>query len=164
MYDFNRDGCIDWNELRTFVQTALEEADVHLPDSVVDTICKNTVKTTDLNENGIIDFVEYENLVKANPRLLLPFTIDIDELVQSSCVSLEEGKEICRRKLRRGQWQHKNRFKKANTVDCDSSRDAPGFGAASKAKFHSLVRQLTSPKPKESVNVRIVYDLDTLFD
>lgn len=84
LYDIDRNGEIDKSELRKLLVSALEESNVHLSERNIDLIVENTLKTTDSDSNGVIDFQEYEELVNQNPRLLYPFTIDIEELIESN--------------------------------------------------------------------------------
>jgi serine/threonine-protein phosphatase 2B regulatory subunit len=85
LYDINRDGTIDGHELRKLLNAALSAntgAELELTDSQIEEVVEVTLQEMDVDGNGVIDKHEYENMVKRCPRLLAPFTIDINKILR----------------------------------------------------------------------------------
>ncbi|XP_023156055.1 calcineurin B-like protein 4 isoform X1 [Zea mays] len=81
LYDLRGTGYIEKEELREMVLALLDESDLCLSDSTVETIVDNTFSQADSNGDGRIDPEEWEEFVKKNPATLrnmtLPYLQDI---------------------------------------------------------------------------------------
>ncbi|CAN6354552.1 unnamed protein product [Urochloa humidicola] len=81
LYDLRGTGYIEKEELREMVLALLDESDLCLSDSAVETIVDNTFCQADSNGDGKIDPEEWEEFVKKNPAALrnmsLPYLQDI---------------------------------------------------------------------------------------
>lgn len=80
LYDLNKDNKIDHHELQVMLKAALQENGILLTNEQIEHICASTLKASDIDGNGFIEFEEYKQLVAQNPRLLIPFTVNLDEL------------------------------------------------------------------------------------
>nr|ACQ83554.1 calcineurin B-like protein 08 [Sorghum bicolor] len=70
LYDLRGTGYIEKEELREMVLALLDESDLCLSDSTVETIVDNTFSQADSNGDGRIDPEEWEEFVKKNPATL----------------------------------------------------------------------------------------------
>ncbi|XP_066361891.1 calcineurin B-like protein 4 [Miscanthus floridulus] len=81
LYDLRGTGYIEKEELREMGLALLDESDLCLSDSTVETIVDNTFSQADSNGDGRIDPEEWEEFVKKNPATLrnmfLPYLQDI---------------------------------------------------------------------------------------
>ncbi|KAJ1263792.1 hypothetical protein BS78_09G214000 [Paspalum vaginatum] len=81
LYDLRGTGYIEKEELREMVLALLDESDLHLSDTTIETIVDNTFIQADSNGDGRIDPKEWEEFVKKNPAALrnmsLPYLQDI---------------------------------------------------------------------------------------
>ncbi|WVZ99369.1 hypothetical protein U9M48_044690 [Paspalum notatum var. saurae] len=81
LYDLRGTGYIEKEELREMVLALLDESDLRLSDTTVETIVDNTFSQADSNGDGRIDPEEWEEFVKKNPAALrnmsLPYLQDI---------------------------------------------------------------------------------------
>lgn len=93
VYDLNDDKVIDKIELKTLIMDLLNTAKgqdfmdpllvklINSNDYFVDKLIENTMKCFDLDNNGNITYQSYAKFIKKNPRLLQPFTLDIEKLL-----------------------------------------------------------------------------------
>ena len=93
LYDLNDDGVIDQNELKTLINDLLDLAKDFMDPLLiklmsnnsnnffVNKLISNTMKLFDLDANGHITYKSYCKFIKKNPRLLAPFTLDIEKLL-----------------------------------------------------------------------------------
>lgn len=82
LYDINEDGFIDRTECKQMVTAALGQIEMSLTTDQVDQIVQNTFEVTDTNKDDKIDFEEYCEYCKKNPRILQSFQVDISKLIQ----------------------------------------------------------------------------------
>ncbi|PWZ16023.1 Calcineurin B-like protein 4 [Zea mays] len=75
LYDLRGTGYIEKEELREMVLALLDESDLCLSDSTVETIVDNTFSQADSNGDGRIDPEEWEEFVKKNPATLRNMTL-----------------------------------------------------------------------------------------
>jgi len=90
LYDLNDDGVIDRQELNTLIVDAVSNAH-HLMDASVrelvqrdgfmEQLIENTMRCFDLDPDGNIDYDGYCRFIESAPRILAPFTLDIDHLL-----------------------------------------------------------------------------------
>jgi Ca2+-binding EF-hand superfamily protein len=81
IYDANEDNTIDVGEMRQLLTSALDLSEIRLSPAQVEEMCDRTLRDVDENSNGVIDYEEYVMIVERNPRLLAPFTLDLDRLL-----------------------------------------------------------------------------------
>ena len=93
LYDLNNDDLIDKTELRTLIMDLLETAKgtdfmdpflvklINVNDFFVNQLITNTMKLFELDSNGNITYSSYRKFVAKNPRLIAPFTLDIEKLL-----------------------------------------------------------------------------------
>ena len=84
LFDMNRDDTIDTLELKQLLTAALSNTcdSISLSPAEIDDICDKTLRQMDIDGNGVIEFKEYEAMVRANPHLLSAFTIDLHPLFE----------------------------------------------------------------------------------
>ncbi|ETO29189.1 hypothetical protein RFI_07937 [Reticulomyxa filosa] len=82
LYDMNNDKLIDKEELRKMVCSASEYIDMHLSEEQIEKLVNDTFLICDKDKNGVIDYNEYCAFCQENPRILQPFTIDVENLIQ----------------------------------------------------------------------------------
>eukprot|EP01083_Nonionella_stella_P030154 82757_1 len=92
LYDLNNDHVIDRNELKQIIYDLMHSAK-HLMDPLlmelmndtncdfIDKLLSDTMKMFDLDANGNITYRAYCSFMEKQPRLLSPFTLDIEKLL-----------------------------------------------------------------------------------
>lgn len=90
LYDLNDDGVIDHEELRALVVDLVESAHDLMDPTVRDLVQRegfmaqliaNTMECFDLDPDGNIDYDGYCQFIERTPRILAPFTLDIEHLL-----------------------------------------------------------------------------------
>eukprot|EP01084_Bolivina_argentea_P265290 449617_1 len=92
LYDLNNDGVIDKNELTLLINDLLLSAasfiDPNLiklinnnSETFINILITNTMKEFNLDINGNISYESYLDYMRQNQRLLAPFTLDIEKLL-----------------------------------------------------------------------------------
>lgn len=99
LYDLRQTGYIEQEELKEMVLALLNESNLVLSDSMIDTIVDKTFRQADKNGDGRIDPQEWKEYVLKNPSLIknmtLPYLKDITLAFPSFVVSSEvEDSEI----------------------------------------------------------------------
>jgi len=84
LYDLNQDGLIDGKEIRCLVDAALAESPQLWSEEQKQSICEATLQAADTNQNGVVEFEEYKNYCIKNPQIMKSFTINIQEILDSS--------------------------------------------------------------------------------
>eukprot|EP01006_Ploeotia_vitrea_P055594 TRINITY_DN68013_c8_g3_i1.p1 TRINITY_DN68013_c8_g3~~TRINITY_DN68013_c8_g3_i1.p1 ORF type:complete len:358 (-),score=167.20 TRINITY_DN68013_c8_g3_i1:851-1924(-) len=85
LYDLNKDGFVDKDEVKLLLVDALAScrSDLRLTDQQIEQICDSTVQQIDLDGNGLIDYREFHAMAEKRPQLVAPFTFDIHAYLDS---------------------------------------------------------------------------------
>ncbi|KAL1215922.1 Calcineurin B-like protein 5 [Cardamine amara subsp. amara] len=75
LYDTHQTGFIEPEEVKEMIIDVLEESELMLTESVIDTIVSKTFEEADWKKDGKIDLEEWENFVATNPLTLKNMTI-----------------------------------------------------------------------------------------
>ncbi|KAL1225188.1 Calcineurin B-like protein 5 [Cardamine amara subsp. amara] len=75
LYDTHQTGFIEPEEVKEMIIDVLEESELILTESVIDTIVSKTFEEADWKKDGKIDLEEWENFVATNPLTLKNMTI-----------------------------------------------------------------------------------------
>ncbi|KAG7619247.1 EF-hand domain [Arabidopsis suecica] len=84
LYDTRETGFIEPEEVKEMIIDVLEESELMLSESIIDSIVSKTFEEADWKKDGIIDLEEWENFVATYPLTLknmtIPFLKDIPRI------------------------------------------------------------------------------------
>lgn len=83
LYDVDADGKISQEELKMLLKVCLEAFPYPFKDEDIDKLVADTFKEADTNNDGFINFEEYQKLVVTHPMMLDMLCIDISSKISA---------------------------------------------------------------------------------
>ena len=151
------------------LKAALNENKITITDEQIEHICTKTLKESDLDGNGFIEFAEYSELVHKNPKLLNPFTINLDELFAKSGKQVEASHAaIASKRPLENTKEFNSRYSDASIesvsyIDDDGSR-SNSFAGNDIITNSNLNAGITSVRKMTKNEAVVVHDIDKVLD